>query len=306
MSKLSLRALGALLVAAVLAGPALAQDAAPLSSERDKVGYMLGQDVARSIGPGLPDLDLTAFRQTVEAVLAGGQPPLSDAESRQVSQALMANIGARASGKPAAAIDRAKAGQLAGANIARSLLDFRGEFDMSMFMRGLADGADPARKPALDPAETTRIRSALSARITAMRDAERKTQREAAIRQEQEFLAKNRLVKGVFTTPTGLQYMILRQGSGMRPKPGQQVKVHYVGTLLDGKKFDSSYDRGEPAEFGLDEVIKGWSEGVAMMPIGGKYRFWIPSSLGYGEKGAGATIPPNATLVFDVELLGVE
>lgn len=306
MSKLFLRALAALLVAAVLTGPALAQDAASPSSERDKVGYLLGQDVARSIGPGLPDVDLTAFRQTMEAVLAGGQPPLSDVESRQVSQALMANIGARASGKPAAAIDRAKAGQLAGANIARGLLDFRGEFDMPMFMRGLADGADPARKPALDPAETTRIRSVLSARVSAARASERKVQAEAASRQEQEFLARNKLVKGVFTTPSGLQYMVLRQGDGVRPKPGQRVRVHYVGTLLDGKKFDSSYDRGQPAEFGLDQVIKGWTEGVAMMPVNAKYRFWIPAALGYGEKGAGTDIPPNATLVFDVELLGVE
>ncbi|HQQ58668.1 MAG TPA: FKBP-type peptidyl-prolyl cis-trans isomerase, partial [Thermomonas sp.] len=80
----------------------------------------------------------------------------------------------------------------------------------------------------------------------------------------------------------------------------------YVGTLLDGKKFDSSYDRGQPAEFGLDQVIKGWTEGVGLMPVGAKYRFWIPARLGYGEKGAGTEIPPNATLMFDVELLGVE
>ena len=303
--KSTLRALGALLAALALVGPAAAQDATP-ASERDKIGYMLGQDVSRSIGPGLPDVDLAAFRQTVETVLAGGQPPLTDAESRQVSQALMANIGARASGKPAVAIDRTKAGQLAGANIGRSLRDFRGEFDMPMFMRGLADGSDPARKPALDPAETTRIRSALSARVSAARAAERKAQGEAASKQEQEFLAKNRQVKGVFTTPSGLQYSVLRQGDGVRPRPGQRVRVHYVGTLLDGKKFDSSYDRGQPAEFGLDQVIKGWSEGVAMMPVNAKYRFWIPAALGYGEKGAGADIPPNATLIFDVELLGVE
>lgn len=306
LSKLSLRALAALFVAAVLTSPVLAQGAASLSSERDKVGYMLGQDVAHSIGPGLPDLDLATFRQAVEMVLAGSKPELAPEEARQISQTLLANIGARKAGKPPAAIDRAKAGLLAGTNIGRSLTRFRGEFDVPMFMRGLQDGADPARTPALDAAETSRVRSALSARIAAAEAAERKAQGAAASSREQEFLARNKLVKGVFTTPSGLQYMILRQGDGVRPKPGQRVKVHYVGTLLDGKKFDSSYDRGQPAEFGLDQVIKGWSEGVAMMPVGAKYRFWIPAALGYGENGAGTDIPPNATLVFDVELLGVE
>ena len=98
---------------------------------------------------------------------------------------------------------------------------------------------------------------------------------------------------------------MLKQGDGVRPKPGQRVRVHYTGTLLDGTKFDSSIDRGEPAVFGLDQVIKGWTEGVGMMPVGAKYRLWVPAALGYGDRGAG-TIPPNSTLVFDVELLGVE
>lgn len=303
--KFSLRALAALLLAMLAVAPVLAQNGATLS-ERDKVGYMLGQDVARAIGPGLPDLDLTSFQQTIELVMAGGKPTLDAEEAKRLSEALMLNIGARKAGKPLVALDRAKAGILAGANIGLGLAGFRGEFDMPMFMRGLKDGADPAAKPALDPAQIDQVRSALSARLGAAREAERKAQGEAALKQEQEFLAKNKLVKGVFTTPTGLQYMVLKQGDGVRPKPGQRVRVHYVGTLLDGSKFDSSIDRGEPAVFGLDQVIKGWTEGVGMMPVGAKYRLWVPAALGYGERGAGAGIPPNSTLVFDVELLGVE
>jgi FKBP-type peptidyl-prolyl cis-trans isomerase FkpA len=102
--------------------------------------------------------------------------------------------------------------------------------------------------------------------------------------------------------------MVLRQGSGARPKPTDHVTVNYKGTLLDGTKFDSSYDRPQPPEpFALDQVIPGWSEGVSLMPVGAKYRFWIPSDLGYGDKGTpGGPIGPNATLVFDVELLGIQ
>jgi len=302
--KFSLRALAALLVAVLAVAPVLAQDGATLS-ERDKVGYMLGQDVARAIGPGLPDLDLASFQQAVELVIAGGQPTLDAEEAKRLSEALMLNIGARKAGKPLVALDRAKAGTLAGANIGRGLVGFRNEFDMSMFMRGLKDGANPGAKPLLDQAQVDQVRTVLSTRVAAAREAERKTQGEAALKQEQEFLAKNKLAKGVFTTPSGLQYMVLKQGDGVRPKPGQRVRVHYVGTLLDGSKFDSSIDRGEPAVFGLDQVIKGWTEGVGMMPVGARYRLWVPAALGYGDRAAG-TIPPNSTLVFDVELLGVE
>src|SRR5690606_15371099 len=94
-----------------------------------------------------------------------------------------------------------------------------------------------------------------------------------------EFLARNRTGKGVFTTASGLQYSVLRSGSGPRPRPGDRVRVHYRGTLLDGTEFDSSYARGQPAEFGLNEVIAGWTEGLTLMPVGSHYRFWIPGEL---------------------------
>ncbi|HVJ38548.1 MAG TPA: FKBP-type peptidyl-prolyl cis-trans isomerase, partial [Stenotrophomonas sp.] len=120
------------------------------------------------------------------------------------------------------------------------------------------------------------------------------------------FLAKNKTEKGVVTTASGLQYMVLRQGSGERPTPSSKVRVNYEGKLLDGHVFDSSYERGEPVEFGLNQVIKGWSEGVSLMPVGSKYRFWIPSNLAYGPDGMPqGGIGPDATLTFDVELLGI-
>lgn len=305
MIKLSVRVLGVLLASAFTLSNAIAQDAAP-SNERDKVGYMLGLDAGRAVGPGYAELDLAAFQRALETTLNGGAPLLTIDEARQTSQALMASIIARSSGKPSAGLDREKAGLLVGTTTARTLLNARGQFDMPMFMRGLKDGAVPNSKPLLQPAEIEQVRSALAARLATAQADQRKQQGETAQQEEQAFFAKNKLVKGVFTTPSGLQYMVLRQGNGVRPKPGQRVRVHYVGTLLNGTKFDSSYDRGEPAEFSLDQVIKGWTEGVGMMPIGAKYRFWVPAALGYGERGAGRDIPPNATLTFDVELLGVE
>jgi len=120
------------------------------------------------------------------------------------------------------------------------------------------------------------------------------------------FLAKNAKVAGVKTTASGLQYQVITEGNGAKPKATDVVRVNYKGSLLDGKTFDSSYDRGEPATFPLNQVVPGWQEGIALMPTGSKYKFWIPANLGYGDKGTpGGPIPPNAMLVFEVELLDI-
>lgn len=121
----------------------------------------------------------------------------------------------------------------------------------------------------------------------------------------EDFLAENAKKDGVTVLPSGLQYEVIKEGNGKKPGATSQVKCHYEGTLVDGTKFDSSYDRGEPATFGLNQVIPGWTEGVQLMGEGAKYRFFIPYNLGYGERGAGASIPPFAALVFIVELIEV-
>ncbi len=119
------------------------------------------------------------------------------------------------------------------------------------------------------------------------------------------YLAANKHKPGVHTTASGLQYEVLTEGTGPKPTAADTVTVHYVGKLIDGTTFDSSVDRGQPATFPLRNVIPGWTEGVALMPTGSRYRFTIPPDLGYGERGAGGVIPPNAVLVFEVELLGI-
>ncbi len=131
-------------------------------------------------------------------------------------------------------------------------------------------------------------------------------ERGKAARSEGEaFLAENKDKPGVVTTASGLQYTVLNEGSGRQPKATDTVRCHYEGTLIDGTVFDSSYRRGQPAEFGLQQVIAGWTEGVQLMKEGAKYRFFIPWQLAYGERGAGADIPPYAALIFTVELIKV-
>ena len=122
----------------------------------------------------------------------------------------------------------------------------------------------------------------------------------------EEFLAENASKEGVITTASGLQYTVLTAGEGEKPTASSNVTVHYQGTTLDGKEFDSSYSRNAPATFPLNRVIAGWTEGVQLMPIGAKYRFFIHPDLGYGAKGAGGAIGPNETLIFDVELLSIQ
>lgn len=120
------------------------------------------------------------------------------------------------------------------------------------------------------------------------------------------FLAENSKKDGIVTLSSGLQYEILQDGDGAKPKATDKVKCHYHGTLLNGQVFDSSVQRGQPAVFGVNQVIKGWVEALQLMSVGSKWKLYIPSDLAYGEQGAGNSIEPNSTLIFDVELLGIE
>lgn len=158
----------------------------------------------------------------------------------------------------------------------------------------------------LGDAEAQQIVQEFFAKQEEKQKAEAAEKGKAAKQDGEKFLVENGKKEGVITTASGLQYQVLREGNGQSPKATDTVECHYEGTLIDGTKFDSSYDRGQTATFPLNQVIAGWTEGLQLMKEGGKYRFFIPYELGYGERGAGASIPPFSTLVFDVELVSVK
>ncbi len=177
------------------------------------------------------------------------------------------------------------------------------ETDLDAALEGINDYL--AGKAKLQPEEYALAMQELQRRVN---DAVKKQSEKLAagnLQAEQDFLMQNRKKAGVTETSSGLQYQILKQGNGPKPKRGDTVRVHYTGTLLNGRTFDSSVDRGEPAEFGVSQVISGWTEALQLMNTGSKYRLFIPSRLAYGSRGAAPQIPPNAALIFEVELLAV-
>ncbi|MFT4257776.1 MAG: FKBP-type peptidyl-prolyl cis-trans isomerase [Pseudoxanthomonas sp.] len=301
-----LRGVAAVMVATTaVAGVAVAQTA--LNSEREKVSYAIGLDVARSLEPVAPFLDMGAFEKAVRNAFAGGQPLQSEQEARATDGALRLNIavsrGQNPPGMPPGsqppAVDKVKVGLMIGDRmIGPSLAPLKDEIDLPLLLQAIKTRFDKGQ-PLLSDAEAQATMAAYMSRKRS--DMENKNRAEGA-----EFLAKNKTVKGVITTPSGLQYQVLRAGSGPHPTPASTVRVNYEGKLLDGNVFDSSYKRGQPAEFPLNGVIAGWTEGIPLMATGSKFRFWIPSELAYGPQGQPqGGIPPNATLTFDVELLGV-
>lgn len=299
-----------LAVASLFVLPAVAQ---PLQGERDRISYMIGMDVGQSLAPVGEDMDYEAFERALANAFQGGEP-LVDAETAQsVGMVLMLRAAHRAGqpmqglppGSPPPEVDTEQAGLMLGADVGRSLAPVSDEIELPVMMRALRTRIQGGEL-LLGTEEADALRTAFSTRMQERMQAEAAQLGERNRAEGEAFLAENRGKKGVITTGSGLQYMVIRQGSGARPMPDDRVRVHYHGTLLDGTVFDSSYDRGEPAEFGLRQVIPGWTEGVALMPVGAKYRFWIPGQLAYGASGTpGGPIGPNATLVFDVELLDV-
>jgi len=179
------------------------------------------------------------------------------------------------------------------------------DVDPALLNRGLRDTL-AGTKPLMTQDEVRAALTDLQAQLQQKRQAMVKELGDKNKQEGDAFLAENKSKEGVVTLPSGLQYKILKAGDGEKPKPTDTVVCNYRGTLVNGKEFDSSYKRGQPATFPVNGVIKGWTEALQLMPVGSKWQLVLPSDLAYGERGAGADIGPNATLIFEVELLSIQ
>jgi FKBP-type peptidyl-prolyl cis-trans isomerase FklB len=192
-----------------------------------------------------------------------------------------------------------------GVNIAKNIKMQGIDVDQEFLAQGLKDALSNAKTAMSDKDMETTMNAFQQEMMTKMK-AKQQVDGEKNKKEGEAFLAANKKKDGVITLPSGLQYKVIKMGDGPKPTSTQTVKCNYRGTLVDGKEFDSSYKRGEPVEFPVGGVIKGWTEALQLMPVGSKWELYIPSNLAYGENGAGQMIGLNATLIFEIELLSVK
>jgi FKBP-type peptidyl-prolyl cis-trans isomerase len=187
-----------------------------------------------------------------------------------------------------------------GREVGQGLSESPSKINLDLFMRGIQDFLNK-RQSLVSPEEEEQVKADFSAQMREEQAKKLAAMADQNAKAEESFLAKNKSQKGVVTTASGLQYEVVKEGTGAAIKETDRVKVHYRGTLIDGTEFDSSYARNQPAVFDVAGVIPGWTEGLQLMKFGGKYRIWVPSKLAYGARGAGRAIGPNSLLIFDVE-----
>jgi FKBP-type peptidyl-prolyl cis-trans isomerase FklB len=188
-----------------------------------------------------------------------------------------------------------------GTNLKRQAIDINPE----ILFRGIKDGHS-GNKPLLTEQEIRDTMAAFQKEMKAKQDEMMKISGEKNKKEGETFLAENKKKEGVVTLPSGLQYKVMKKGAGKKPKLTDTVTTHYRGTVIDGAEFDSSYRRGQPVSFPVNGVIAGWTEALQLMEEGAKWQLFIPSSLAYGERGAGTQIGPHATLIFEVELISIQ
>ena len=196
--------------------------------------------------------------------------------------------------------DKQKLSYALGAYFSQGVKQQNIDMDIPAFLQAVEDSLNKTTLK-MSEGEMETILNEYKTKLVSERSAVAETNKTAG----QKFLEANKTKEGVVSLPSGLQYKILKEGTGAKPASDSNVKVHYQGTLLDGKVFDSSYERGEPVSFNLKQVIKGWQEVLPLMSVGSKWQVYVPPELAYGERGAGGAIGPNATLVFDIELIGI-
>jgi FKBP-type peptidyl-prolyl cis-trans isomerase len=198
-----------------------------------------------------------------------------------------------------------KASYAIGMNIGKGLHKDSVDVDPAILLRGLKDGM-AGGKTLLTDDEAKTAMVAIQADLRKKQEAKMAIAGDANKKEGDEFLAQNKTKEGVVTLPSGLQYKILKEGTGPKPSASDSVVCNYKGTLIDNTEFDSSYKRGQPATFPVGQVIKGWTEVLQLMPVGSKWQVFVPSDLAYGPRAPGGTIGPNATLIFEIELLSIQ
>jgi FKBP-type peptidyl-prolyl cis-trans isomerase FklB len=246
------------------------------------------------------------------AGLCGAEEPVGKTE-HGAAPAVEAEQAPTAAGQsagetaPAAApkVDMDKLSYIVGLSVGKEMRTKGVDLRIDAFVRGLKDSLSGA-KSSLSDAETQQIAAAFRAELAVKKEAELKKESAENGKKEEAFLAENKGKEGVHTLPSGLQYKVVKEGDGKKPTARDSVTVNYRGTFIDGTEFDSSYRRNQPATFPVGGVIPGWTEALQLMKTGSKYLIFIPSKLAYGEAGIGGVIPPNATLIFEVELLSVK
>jgi FKBP-type peptidyl-prolyl cis-trans isomerase FklB len=212
---------------------------------------------------------------------------------------------AQPQGGPVLKTEKEKASYALGMNIANGIKRQKADVDPDSVARGLRDEL-AGRKPLLTIEEARTALAVLQNEVRKKQEEEMQKVGEANMKEGAEFLAANKAKEGVVTLASGLQYKILTAGTGPKPTASDTVVCNYKGTLINGREFDSSYKRGQPASFPVSGVIKGWTEALQLMPVGSKWELFIPPDLAYGSRGAGGVIGPNATLIFEVELLSIK
>jgi len=198
-----------------------------------------------------------------------------------------------------------KASYSIGLNIGNNMKNQSAEIDLEAFAVGFKD-AFSEKEPKISENERQEALKQFQKEMMAMAEAKHNEVAGKNQKESEKFLVENKKKKGVVTLPSGLQYKVISKGKGEKPKITDKVTTHYRGTLIDGKEFDSSFSRGEPATFPVNGVIPGWTEALQLMEVGSKWQLFIPSNLAYGERGAGEKIGPSATLIFDIELLSIQ
>ncbi|MCX5773214.1 MAG: FKBP-type peptidyl-prolyl cis-trans isomerase [Fusobacteria bacterium] len=270
-----------------------------LTTDQQKTGYALGTYMAFSI-------QQSGFPATNSSVYQGAQDALAGNAKVSYSQAqtiIQQSVNMLKSNQVTSLAQQRQLGYAVGVSVVTSIKNSQFQYDQATFIAGLQDTLN--RVPRMSSDQVTNILNAAANQFQSNQSQGGNVSAQDNLQKGQAFLAQNAKQTGVVTLPDGLQYKVVVQGKGAKPKATDTVTVNYEGTTIDGKVFDSSYQRGTPISFALNQVIPGWTEGVQLMTVGSTYMFYIPANLAYGNQQVGPYIGPNSTLIFKVELIKI-